>query len=262
MKTLLTIITVLGLSLGIHAQNVVFKALNTDHSIGDNLPDTVEVFADSLNQVIVDFECFIVNNEAEAVNVKITREIVDYVPGANDQLCWGTCTMHTEDDSFIEKQELTFEAYETKFTGYDDVTNVPGLGGVFHYLPLGNSGTTILKYTLISVNNDSETAEDELVIKYTAGSATSVISIIDQVTLSKPYPNPAHQVSRVKYNFNTPINAQLVVTNIIGSQIYTQPLYDKEGEVLIELSDLPVGLYFVNIESNGRILTNQKLIKK
>lgn len=262
MKRILTFLIVLSISIGINAQNIVFKSVNSDHTIGDNLPDEVEVFADSLSQVIVDFECFITNTESSPVNVKITREIIDYVPGANDQLCWGTCTMHTEDDNFIEKQELSFEANETKFTGFDDVTEYPGLGGVFHYLPLGNAGTTTIKYTLISVKDGNETTEDELIIKYTANTATSIASSFKQVTLSEPYPNPAHNVSRIKYSFNTTKQVHLVVANIIGSRVYEQALIDNSGEVLIEVSELPVGLYFVNIESNGQILANKKLIKR
>lgn len=247
------------------AQNVVFQSSNEDHTIGDNLPDTVEVNAESLEQVVVDFDCFITNNEAAPVDVKIKREIISYVSGAQDQLCFGgACILYDETDEVIESKLETFEANQSKFSGLkpSDDFEFDAIGGVFHYLPFGNSGTTIIKYTLISVVGEEETIEDELVVRYTAGDATNVNSVLESAVLSKPYPNPFHNVTRIKYTFNYPVEANLVVTNIIGSQVFVKPLYDQQGEVIIELSEFPAGLYFVNLESNGEILTNQKLIKR
>lgn len=262
MKTALLLLFTAILINSSNAQNIVFQALNSDHSIGDNLPDTVEVIADSIDQVVIEFECFITNSESSAVTVKMTREIISYVSGANDQLCWGTCTLHTENDDMVEKQGINFDANETKFTGFDDETSYSGLGGVFHYLPMENSGTTIIKYTLTSEKNGKANVEDELIIKYTVNTTTSVINKISAVTLSNPYPNPAHNATRVKYSFNQPLDANLVVTNIIGSQVYVKPIYDKKGEAVIEVGDLPAGLYFINLISDGEIITNKKLIKR
>lgn len=260
MKKIIPGLLIMVFAFSLNAQNIVFKAVNADHTLGDNLPDTVEVVADSLSQIQIIFDCFVSNITSDEKEVKITREIVSYVNNASDQLCWGTCTIHFETDDMVEKPTLTFAANDTKFTGLNDETDYEGLGGAFHYLPMGNAGTTILKYTLISVNGLSEVEEDVLVVKYTANDNATSINETMMAKLSNPYPNPATTYAKIDYNMGTVNNASMTVYNVIGTKIKSFALNESEGTVVVNTSNLPAGLYFVNVEYKGQVIGNRKLM--
>lgn len=90
----------------------------------------------------------------------------------------------------------------------------------------------------------------------------AAIEIIEpQLVLS---PNPAYETTIATYNVGTEYqNAQsITVHDVIGVLRHKQIVKDNKGEVSINVSDLSPGTYVVNLEADGKLIVQQKLIKK
>ncbi len=252
---LLSVLIIMGFL--VQAQQKIVFNKDDNHAVGDALPDTVVAIGTLIDSQI-EFNCYISNLTDEIVETVFKREIVEYVSGAADQFCWGVCTMQ---DETTQERTLPLTGTFPIPANKDFHTHDDG-GGVFHYIHKGNVGTTILKYTIYSVVDGTHTPEDTIVIKYTALPVGVNENIASSVNLSNPYPNPASTHTYVNYSFEKQMNAQIVVCNVIGKKIAVYQIDNLKGKIKVSTSVLPAGIYFINIESNGKLLTNQKFIKK
>ncbi len=77
-------------------------------------------------------------------------------------------------------------------------------------------------------------------------------------------PNPAFETTTASYNLGTQYqNAQsITVYDVTGVQRYKQKVNGIKGEVVINISNLAAGTYIINLEADGKVIKQQKLIKK
>jgi len=80
--------------------------------------------------------------------------------------------------------------------------------------------------------------------------------------MSSPYPNPVINSTSINYNIPKNQHGNLVVVNAIGKKVRIYNLTDSNGKIEINMSTLPSGIYFVNLEQNGLITTSRKIIKR
>ena len=72
-------------------------------------------------------------------------------------------------------------------------------------------------------------------------------------------PNPAKDFSNIKYDLPDFEQGRLTVSDLTGRIVYTTMLTDSNASFRIE-TPWPSGLYIARIESNGRLLANEKLV--
>lgn len=77
-------------------------------------------------------------------------------------------------------------------------------------------------------------------------------------------PNPAYEITAVSYKLGTEYqNAQsITIHDVLGVQRGKYTVKGTEGEITINVSNLAPGTYIVNLEADGKRITQQKLIKK
>lgn len=252
----------------IFAQSVVF--IDKD---GNDLPETVTVLFDKkgLTEIPEEYRSltvdgYIYNKSASPVAISIKREIVDntYVKDSvwydvwgngeydwvkpQDQFCWGMCYFYSAKD-----QEATLS---------DQNNPIPAgqkrsLHDVVHYTHYGIKGTTKLKYSIINGSN----IDDWFVVEFKVDSTVSVAEN-KLASISNLYPNPTTGEATVEYKFEKVVNGKIVVRNVIGKMIEVYDVDGMLGAKRINLAAYPSGVYFVNIENNGRVVANKKLIKQ
>jgi hypothetical protein len=77
------------------------------------------------------------------------------------------------------------------------------------------------------------------------------------------YPNPSKTELNIRYSLKNTANVQVKVTNTIGQVISIENKGQSTGlqQSKLNTADLPVGIYFVEINANGSI-TTQKFVKE
>ena len=87
-------------------------------------------------------------------------------------------------------------------------------------------------------------------------------AIIDQADKFIIYPNPFRRKTTIKFNSATKVK-QLIVTDLLGSIIYSCALNSKSGAIVIDLSDQPEGLYLCTlINEKSEIATETMVLIK
>ena len=76
-------------------------------------------------------------------------------------------------------------------------------------------------------------------------------------------PNPTFGVFSVNYNISDLTDKKIVIQNILGNIIYTSKTYSDTNDIaeLIDLSNLPKGIYLVEIQQAGKSVTEQLVIQ-
>ncbi len=78
------------------------------------------------------------------------------------------------------------------------------------------------------------------------------------------YPNPSTGEFQLEMDVNYAMNLDIVVTNALGQKLLVRSLNTTNGAhtETIDLSTQAVGVYYLNISSEGNTLTNRMIIKK
>ncbi|MBL7794716.1 MAG: T9SS type A sorting domain-containing protein [Saprospiraceae bacterium] len=75
------------------------------------------------------------------------------------------------------------------------------------------------------------------------------------------YPNPATGNITVEWLGQQPLDTRLILINSTGAVLRNIDVPDQSGLMLIDLAELPAGMYFVKIESAGGQLNVAKIVK-
>lgn len=73
------------------------------------------------------------------------------------------------------------------------------------------------------------------------------------------YPNPTSGITYVSYHLKKDQTGELTVLNVAGKQVAAHLL--NSGNGVVQLDNLPAGIYFIRLSVNGRILQTEKLVK-
>ena len=94
------------------------------------------------------------------------------------------------------------------------------------------------------------------VVRQAASILSDVVSI-----LGEGHPNPATEQVSFSYQLpsTTPV-ANLVVYNLLGQRVATQPVQTTVGELTLSVSTFPTGLFLAVLEADGHRLATRKLL--
>ena len=223
-------------SLSLHWDNEDIANGSTVFVNGEMTDDIYEEF---LSHVLVK------NNADRDLAVKARREDIDVVEGSLNFLCWEACY---PDDVTESPNAYTIPA--------GDMTPETVFAG--HYLPQGNAGTSVVKYTFF-VESDPDD-QVHFFVSYVI-SPTSLVDLLSLANISNAYPNPATNYFSVDYNFPAGINtAKLKLYNIVGQEIDAEDFSGLNGKLEISVSELPEGIYFYSIVLNHEAVFTRKLL--
>jgi hypothetical protein len=111
-------------------------------------------------------------------------------------------------------------------------------------------------YIIADANREAEVQPFTGTIKFhdfKVGSALT--SVKDAAVIEKSlsvYPNPAKEALNI--SFESIAGAQITLSNVVGSEVYSASANVGENQFTVNTSDLPQGLYIVNVATeNGRV---------
>ena len=189
------------------------------------------------------------NISGASLDVMISREIVQLVPGTSNSFCWESCYGPNTD---ISPRPQTIEA---------GAVSLPGLLS-FHQAIASEedpsvfiTGTSIVKYFAYPADNENDKVCIEVWFAYGAEGINE-----NEVVLGHAYPNPASSVVRFDYALPGVANASVSVYNLLGQEVLKQDLNALQGQAVLSVADLTEGIYFCNLKVDGRTVKTEKFI--
>lgn len=149
--------------------------------------------------------------------------------------------IHVDAGHYLENRNHKEECYS--------IDTVPiGLLAIGHYT---------LDYTITTLDFPEYT--DYKTILFDVVKATRIINKLESPQSIRIYPNPATNMVTIDLSQQTEANVTILITDLTGRSILLNQL-DKTTSKSIDIKELPMGVYFVNIYSGNHRLTSQKLI--
>lgn len=129
---------------------------------------------------------------------------------------------------------------------------------VLHFTFTPNaSGVTTAGFAF---TNDS-VPSDQMVfyVQYYSPTGIDVVSSLESI---RAYPNPATSGVNVEFDASLAGDNNLVIKNLTGATIYSQPL-SENGKMYVDLTSFRNGVYFYGVEDkSGKMLLTKKLVVK
>jgi hypothetical protein len=170
----------------------------------------------------------------------IRKEIVT-ISGTENYFCWESCYSPATDTS-------TGNVILNPNAVFNDT--------FLDYKPAGNTGETVILYTFQNVGNDADSAS--VMVRFN-GTVTSIKEVTSAAKLNSLYPNPANNNVTVNYELNQGA-ASLEIKNLLGQVQRVTPIVAGSKSANLNVADLPSGIYFVTLKSNGNIIDTKRLV--
>ena len=189
----------------------------------------------------------ITNAGGNQINIKVKKTILTLNdPGATVYFC-------TDINCYSPSQTLSLTVAVAGSGGTELLTTD-------HY-PNGVAGITLVRYTVINQANLNDTAY--FLINYTSVCPGGINApAIVKPTVSNPAPNPASTFFSINYKLGSanPVGAKMVIYNMLGDRVMETIVEENEGTIKMDVSSLEQGIYFCNLESDGRMLSTRRLV--
>lgn len=230
MKKVFLFLALAAVSMVASAQSMSFLYNGTTYNNGDTL-----VFATDEDFMAV-LQPNIVNNTQNTIIAKgAIQELTN--TGVHTTLCVaGACTDDTESAPFTIDPGQTYTEFVVDF-----MFDTP-LSGYY-------------KLSAINTEDASDKTEIVIALQCTAG----INSVANNCTINA-YPNPAEGHVSVNYSIENSSNASIVVCNLLGSVVSEIAVEGQQGTAMLDLSNLPAGVYTYGMKVNGNMQSMKKLI--
>lgn len=116
-------------------------------------------------------------------------------------------------------------------------------------------GDYIFRVTAFDPSENS--TSDSMVIRIK--NLSSSVSYFEESSDIEITPNPSNNFITLKYKNENQLLRNLSIKNISGQQVFlqSQVLHSDNRTLVLDLRDLPSGLYFISFEINGKIITKK-----
>lgn len=241
----------------------VLKTTNVDHRLEITITDTAGI---SWDRLMIDFDSAGMTVQDTFDMVKLNNPDVDFYTLSADKQPLAIDMRPFEDKKVIN---LGFMPYmDNRFALNVPVMDIPAGTKLFlHDKHLNKTEEITQGYTYWFDAADADTntyGENRFFINMvdtTTDTATSVKTIgVKQAPRMQLIPNPAQ--TQVKISFDRlPGSAMVKVTDITGKVVYTNQVNTVEGSVIVPLTDLPDGMYIVDLQGE-KVKMSARLVKQ
>lgn len=176
------------------------------------------------------------------LDIVMEQFVIETVPGAIVQLCWGMCMLGdtivsrpvTVPAQTLSDEELSFHVMFTE----------------------GETGVVAVRYVGYNANR----VEEAIALNVLAGQGANVSE--NSISLGQAYPNPASTQVHFDFNGNEHSDVTAVVYNLLGQEVKVQSVNGNRGRINIAVDDLQPGIYFCSIQVNKATVKTEKFIVK
>lgn len=180
------------------------------------------------------------------VSVKVKKYDLSLVENTSSNICWGVCyppQVFDTPDAIV----LAPGASDDSFRG--------------DYKHNGNQGTSSVMFTVYNTENVNDSLS--FVMHYQIGYLGLDDKEPIKAKLSNAFPNPAS--GQVNFEYSLPASAgkaQVKITNLLGTTVYSEPLDKMDGKITIDISNFNDGIYFYSLMLNNTATATRKFIVK
>lgn len=182
------------------------------------------------------------NVSSNALDVHCARNVTEDIDGGQNYFCWTQCYLPGAD---LSPTPSTIPANSSV-----DLFSA-------HVKPQGNQGVFRATYTFFDANNPTDKV-DVMVNVYSTPVGIVAHNFENEISLISP--NPANEYTIVTYSANQDKNSKLVIYNMLGAKIEEVELLEENGVVKVDTYKMKAGVYFVNLVSDDKIMSTQKLV--
>jgi hypothetical protein len=192
----------------------------------------------------------IINITGSTKNIRCRREIVQTVPSAQHQYCWGElCGPWTSSTNVnTSSQIVTLGSGDTTTTFF------------CKYKHFGNAGESIVRFCWYDNNNNALELCHE--ITFCAGASCPVGIIENEAAASfEIIGNPVNSISALKYQFqNQPSQASVQIFSATGVLVEERPINSIQGFVVMDAENFANGVYLCRLVNGGRVAGTQRMV--
>jgi hypothetical protein len=238
MKILYTIfLSLLIISFGAHAQDISISSKSSDSISADK-------FTEMTAYVVVE------NTGTDSNTYKVERIELSMTVNHSSYFCWSIDCYNP--DVSLSTSSVTIAPSETNSTFYGYLTPYDSIGAY--------TGTSVVKYKFF--NTDGAKLNDTVSVVFVY-SATEVSSLSRTRILGDndfyAYPNPAVNSLNIAFgDIKGFSNGQIVVRNILGSELINQKINLSSNLESIDVSKLGRGVYFYSVLLDGKTVQTKK----
>lgn len=166
---------------------------------------------------------------------------------------------------FLDKINMLLYNEYKESLGYASVSadgdfNMDNLAYGVYYLYPELSGVSA---QFIRVELSSEQPNAEVKMTFANGSITGINDPMEIVQAGDIYPNPVADLLKINLSSKQMSHVTLTITGIDGRVHYTSSMNVNKGaeEIQISVSDLPKGMFILQITDNNQVYLNRKFIR-
>lgn len=182
--------------------------------------------------------------------VHMRRYEMGVLPGTANYFCWDLCWLPADAGTYP-----TWMANSAQYL----TANTPYTGFHAYYDPNGIAGESVFRFVWFSPSNDDDSTYVDIV--FNAGTV-GISESGSAVRSFSAFPNPANN-SDVTLTYDlasAPAGAKLVVYNMLGERTLSRTLGTAQGRVTLRTGELPAGVFFATLESNGKALATRRVV--
>jgi Cu/Zn superoxide dismutase len=93
---------------------------------------------------------------------------------------------------------------------------------------------------------------------------TAIYELNGQLLEAVVYPNPTNEALNVKFQSNQSFDAQIVVSDLIGRSVIQKRIRVENGDNYqeINVSNMPSGVYFLQVKTEKQLIFTEKIVKE
>ncbi|MCK9423624.1 MAG: T9SS type A sorting domain-containing protein [Bacteroidales bacterium] len=164
------------------------------------------------------------------------------VPGTQNWFCWEGCYFP---NTMVSKVPYIIGPNQT-YNGFDGP-----------YKAAGQIGDSRIRYVFFNGTNLNDTTYFEVI--YTS-TATGVEENRPNAITFEVFPNPVKTTLHCSYNMLTGRQGTILLKNILGEELVKLALSEQEGEIAMDITGYPNGIYFCVLVIDDQVKTLQKII--
>lgn len=173
------------------------------------------------------------------------------VAGSKNFYCWGVCylpALSGVNPTWVSQHPVDMNPVAT----YDNFHS--------YYQPQGQSGTARFRFVWYDMANPTGADSSWVDIQFCGQVGMEEHTSLANTLTAWPMPALGQDIQMDYSMDRAGVANQLVVYSILGEQVRRMTLAAAQGRVVLSTIDLVPGVYFANIEREGRVLATRKLI--
>ncbi|HRH37839.1 MAG TPA: T9SS type A sorting domain-containing protein [Flavobacteriales bacterium] len=228
------------------------QLVNLTDEGGNTVNNTTMVLFGSVDDVELSANITATKNGNTSANVNVRRYEITVVPSTQNFFCWGVCY-----DYFNAGDYPLFPGTSDAILHMEPGQSLSNFHG--YHRSAGHTGVSTYRYVWFNIANPTDTAWVDLQFVITPVGVEEITAVQPKLDV---FPTPAiAQDVQVDYVLDrSTAGAKLVVYTMLGETMGKPMNIGSQGRVILRTAEWTSGIYFANIERDGRIIASRRIV--